>query len=127
MTNAEPRDVGIDADRLERVFTTIGEQVARGEYYGGSFLVARRGRVVAARGVGMSEPSRKRAARPDDVYCIFSTSKPLTATVLLRQVDAGRVRLTDRVADHIPEFAVAGKANVTVAQVLTHTAGFASL
>ena len=127
MKTAEPRDVGIDASRLELVFQTIERQVAAGQYYGGSFLVARRGRVVAARGIGKSDPSTQRAARADDVYCLFSTTKPLTATLLLHQVDAGRVRLTDRVADHIPEFGAAGKAGVTVAQVLTHTAGFANL
>ena len=127
MKTAEPRELGLDADRLERVFRTVEQQVANKEYFGGSFLVARRGRIAAARGIGMSDPSKNRSARADDVYCLFSTTKPLTATLLLQQVDAGRVRLTDRVADHVPEFGVHGKQNVTVAQVLTHTAGFATL
>src|SRR5205085_10878665 len=94
--------------------------------FGGSFLVARRGKIVAARGVGSTDPSRGRAARADDIYCIFSTSKPTTSTLLLTRLDRGEVRLVDKVAEFIPEFASAGKEDVTIFQLLTHTAGFPS-
>lgn len=127
MERAKPRDVGIDDGRLQRVFEVLEAKVAARELCGGSFLVARRGRVVAARGLGFVDPEGTRACRPDDVFCLFSATKPMTATLLLRQVDAGRVRLTDRIADHVPEFAAAGKDRVTLAHVLTHTAGFPNL
>src|SRR5439155_968699 len=61
-----------------------------------------------------------------DIYCIFSTSKPTTSTLLLTRLDRGEVRLVDKVAEFIPEFAIAGKEDVTIFQLLTHTAGFPS-
>jgi CubicO group peptidase (beta-lactamase class C family) len=124
---AKPQEVGIDPARLERFFEVADRLVAESFMFGGSFLIARKGRVVAARGVGQSDPSRKRAARPDDVYTIFSTTKPLSATLTLMAIDQGKVRLIDKIADWIPEFAEYGKADVTIAQALTHTAGFAAL
>jgi CubicO group peptidase (beta-lactamase class C family) len=127
MQTAHPAEVGMDAQRIERLFAVIEKKIQEGWLYGGAFLLARRGKIVAARGVGMSEPKKNRAAKPDDIFCLFSTSKPITATMLLMKVDQGEVRLCDKVADYIPEFGVNGKQNVTVAQVLTHTAGFATL
>jgi CubicO group peptidase (beta-lactamase class C family) len=55
---------------------------------------------------------------------MFSSSKPVTSTLLLMRVDRGELRLTDKVADVIPEFAAAGKRNVTITHLLTHTGGF---
>ncbi|MGH7931887.1 MAG: serine hydrolase domain-containing protein [Candidatus Binataceae bacterium] len=127
MQTVNPREVGIDPERVERLFAVIERKVRERWLYGGAFLLARRGKVVAARGVGESEPKKNRAARPDDIYCLFSTSKPITATMLLMKADQGEVRLCDKVADYIPEFATAGKRGVTISQVLTHTAGFPNM
>lgn len=127
MKNADPRDVGLDPERLEALFTTAEQMASGGWMFGATLLVARNGKIAAARGVGMSDPLKDRRARADDVYNIFSTTKPLAATLLLMAIDRGKVRLVDKVADYIPEFAANGKQNVTVAQVLTHTAGFAAM
>lgn len=126
MQTAPASDVGIDADRLEHLFRAI-ERTLGTDLIGGSFLVARRGRIVAERALGVVDPDSGRIGKVDDVFCLFSATKPMTATLLLQRVDAGEVRLTDRVADFIPEFGAAGKDRITVAQVLTHTAGFANL
>ena len=127
MQTAEPSTVGIDPQRLEHFFSVVDRQVAVGQFYGGAFLIARHGSIVAARGVGQTEPTKDRSASPQDIFCILSLTKPISATMLLMQVDQGNVRLIDRVADYIPEFAAAGKGQVTVAQVLTHTAGFPTM
>jgi CubicO group peptidase (beta-lactamase class C family) len=126
METAKPREVGIDPARLDHLFRVIERKVQEKWLFGGSFLVARRGKIVAARGVGSTDPSRGRAAGADDIYCIFSTSKPTTSTLLLNRVDRGEVRLVDKVVEFIPEFGVAGKEDVTIFQLLTHTAGFPS-
>jgi len=126
MESAKPRDVGIDPERLDHFFRTVERRIEEKWLFGGSFLIARRGKVVAAKAVGHADAERRRALKPDDIYCIFSTSKPIVSTLLLMRVDRGELRLIDKVADVIPEFAVAGKRNITIAQLLTHTAGFPS-
>jgi CubicO group peptidase (beta-lactamase class C family) len=127
MQTVDPREVGMDPKRIERFFSVIEKKISERWLYGGAFLLARKGKIVAARGVGQAESKTNRPAKPDDIFCLFSTTKPITATMLLMKADQGDVRLWDTVATYIPEFAAAGKRNVTVAQVLTHTAGFATL
>jgi CubicO group peptidase (beta-lactamase class C family) len=127
MQTVDPREVGMDPQRIERFFSMIEKKIGERWLYGGAFLLARKGKIVAARGVGYAEPKNNRPAKPDDIFCLFSTTKPITATMLLMKADQGEVQLWEKVSTYIPEFAAAGKQHVTVAQVLTHTAGFATL
>jgi CubicO group peptidase (beta-lactamase class C family) len=124
MESAKPRDVGIDPERLDHFFRTVERKIEEKWLYGGSFLIARKGMIAAAKAVGFADPERRRPLKADDIYCLFSSSKPITSTLVLMRVDRGELRLTDKVADVIPEFAVAGKRNVTIANLLTHTGGF---
>jgi len=54
---------------------------------------------------------------------LWSTTKGIAALCVARLVDRGSLSYADRVADHWPEFAAAGKRDVTVAQMLSHQAG----
>ena len=127
MQTVDPREVGLDTARVDHLFSVIEDKITQGWLFGGTFLIARRGKIVAARALGQAEPQKGRTAKTDDVFCLFSTSKPITATMLLMKVDQGDVQLFNKVADYIPEFAAAGKSSVTVSQVLTHTAGFPNM
>ena len=63
------------------------------------------------------------APTPDTEYRIGSITKTMVAVCVLRLVDAGLVRLGDRIGDHLPD---APAPDSTVHQLLTHTAGLAS-
>ena len=63
-------------------------------------------------------------AGEDSRYVIFSSTKPVVASAIWQLLAEGSLRLEDKVADHIPEFATNGKDVVTVEQVLLHTSGF---
>ena len=54
---------------------------------------------------------------------VFSTTKGAAAICVARLVDAGMLSYDDTVASHWPEFAAAGKENVTVRQMMSHQAG----
>jgi CubicO group peptidase (beta-lactamase class C family) len=54
---------------------------------------------------------------------VFSTTKGAAAVCVARLVDAGMLSYEDTVASHWPEFAAAGKDNVTVRQMMSHQAG----
>ncbi len=64
------------------------------------------------------------ANRPDTRFNLASMCKMFTSLAVLRLVEAGRLRLDDRLIAHLPDYpnrAVAEQ--VTVAQLLTHTSG----
>src|SRR3954451_21595817 len=60
--------------------------------------------LVWARGFGRAEVETRRPAAPDTLYRIASISKLFTATAILQLRDAGRLRLDDSVAAHLPWF-----------------------
>ena len=90
-----------------------------------------RGKASDARAWGWADRSLRVPATPRSRFRIASVSKPLTATALFTLVEAGRLRLDDRVfaADGLlPEFSDVGRQRewlhaITLHQLLTHTAG----
>jgi CubicO group peptidase (beta-lactamase class C family) len=119
----EPRDVGLDPKRLERVVEVIQADVEAERYDGAVVLAARRGQVALHEAVGFAERASNRRASTDDVFHLFSVTKTFTTLAVLRRVDRGEIALMTPVAEVIPEFGVKGKQRVTVAQLLTHTGG----
>ncbi len=126
MKTAKPADVGIDATRLGRLSSTIKEDIAREKYDGAVVVVARGGKVVMHEAIGFAERASGRTARTDDVFLIFSITKSLTAAAVLARIDRGELSLNTKVADVIPEFGCKGKHRITIAQMLSHTAGMSA-
>lgn len=58
---------------------------------------------------------------------IFSSGKPVLAVALLQLVQEGKIGLDALVTDYWPEFAQAGKAAITVRQLLAHRSGVSAL
>jgi len=60
----------------------------------------------------------------DTVFDLASLTKPMaTATSIMILVERGKIDIDEKVAKYMPEFAENGKENVTVRQLLLHTAG----
>ena len=60
----------------------------------------------------------------DTVFDMASLTKPIaTATSVMMLVERGELRLRDKVADFFPEFAANGKGEITIEQLLVHSAG----
>jgi CubicO group peptidase (beta-lactamase class C family) len=89
---------------------------------GGAVAVMHRGELVVDAWTGPAD----RAGRPwtrDTVALSFSTTKGVVATALHRLRDQGRVDYDVPVAQYWPEFAQAGKGQITVRHLLNHSAG----
>lgn len=83
--------------------------------------------LVWAAGFGRAGLEPARAATPDTLYRIASITKLFTATAILQLRDAGKLRLDDPLATHLPWFRI-GRAHAdapetTIRHLLTHTAG----
>jgi CubicO group peptidase (beta-lactamase class C family) len=61
--------------------------------------------------------------RRDTMAPSFSTTKGVASTLLHILADRGLVDYDDRVADYWPEFAQAGKEEITIRQVMSHQSG----
>ncbi|MFG2191351.1 serine hydrolase domain-containing protein [Streptomyces sp. NPDC048639] len=80
---------------------------------------------AAERSGGAAVPGRaeKVAMRTGTRFDLASLTKLFTAVVAVRQVERGDLVLDRPVAAYLPAFGAAGKAAVTVRQLLTHTSG----
>jgi CubicO group peptidase (beta-lactamase class C family) len=72
---------------------------------------------------GFRDRARRQPWAADTLVNVWSTTKGLTAACLASLVDGGQIDYEAPVARYWPEFAQAGKAEITVAQVLSHQAG----
>lgn len=99
----------------------VGEWIAHGIIRRAAAVVMHRGAVVAERYWGDAAD-----ARPLDAATLLpfaSLTKPVTATAALRLVERGALSLERSLGDALPDVPAAWS-GVTVARLLTHTAGF---
>ena len=89
---------------------------------GAAVAVYLHGELVVDAWTGVRTPAGDPWER-DTVAMSFSTTKGVVSTVLHRLVDRGLVDYDTPVAHYWPEFAQAGKGEITVRQLLTHSAG----
>jgi uncharacterized protein YbbC (DUF1343 family)/CubicO group peptidase (beta-lactamase class C family) len=115
----------VDEARLARIEHLIVEAIESKALPGAVVVVGRGDEVVYRRAFG------KRALVPsvepmteDTIFDAASLTKVVaTTTSVMLLVEQGRIRLTDRVADHIPGFGRYGKEPITVRHLLTHMSG----
>lgn len=72
---------------------------------------------------GWADADRTTEWERDTLACTFSTTKGMTATCAHLLVDRGLLDVDEPVATYWPEFAQAGKSDITVRMVLSHQAG----
>ncbi len=72
---------------------------------------------------GTTDAAGERPWQEDTLASIFSGSKALTSTCIHLLADRGELDLQAPVAEYWPEFAQAGKRDITVAMVLGHRSG----
>jgi CubicO group peptidase (beta-lactamase class C family) len=132
---ADPESVGLDQRTINRIWAATRNLYRSGVHPAVQLCLRRNGQVVLdraighARGNGPNDPpdTEKVLATPDTPFCVFSTSKAITAMVIHLLHERGALSISDRVTDYIPEYARHGKGDTTIAHVLSHRAGVPTL
>jgi N-acyl-D-amino-acid deacylase len=106
--------------------------LAENELPGVAAAVTRDGELVYARGFGYADVERRAPMRAESLLRIASLSKPITGAAVLKLVEQGKLKLDARVVevlklgpalDDLPD-ADSRWRQITVRQLLHHTAGF---
>lgn len=128
LPRVSPESQGIDANCLQRLYERIDAHIAAGWYPGAAIAMARRGALVAAKTFGTARlataTSPAVAANDQSLWLLYSQTKPVTSCAIWTLVERGTLRFHDAIADYVPAFAKHNKGQVTLAQVLSHQAGF---
>lgn len=130
-----PEEGGVEAAQVDAVWRAVTSWFRSGVHPAIQVCVRRRGAVILNRaighaaGTGPSDPTDadRIAATPETPFCIYSTSKAVTAFVVHKLAEKGELSISDPIADHIPGYEANGKGEITIGHVLSHRAGVPNL
>ncbi|MBA4227138.1 MAG: serine hydrolase [Hyphomonas sp.] len=109
--------------RFAAVRDAFAQNFANGAENGAAFCMTLEGRPVVDIWGGFADEAQTKPWQQDTIVNVYSTTKTMTALTALYLADKGALKFEDPVARYWPEFAAAGKADVTVAHLMSHSAG----
>jgi len=126
-----PEDLGMSAQRLERIRLRINGDIESGRIPGAVLLIARNGKIAWLNALGFQERKSQRPMRTDSIFRIASMSKPITSVAVMILAEEGKLDIGAPVAQYLPEFKevrvgvdkAAPKRPMTVQDLLRHTSG----
>ena len=135
---ASPHEVGLSAERLERISSAAQEFIDEGQLAGAVTVVARRGKVAHFEAYGMMDIEADKPMQKDTIFRIYSMTKPIAAVGVMMLCEEGKLTLDAPASTYLPELsrmqvAQDADANVftpvetdremTVQDLMQHTAG----
>jgi CubicO group peptidase (beta-lactamase class C family) len=93
------------------------------DLFSGTVLVADDGKIVYAGAYGQANRDHRVPNRLDTRYNIGSIGKTFTAVAIMQLVEAGKLRLDDKLAMFLPDFPFPEKDAITIQQLLNHSSG----
>ena len=151
-----PEAVGMSSSRLEQINIVIQRHIDAGDIQGAVTAVARRGKLVHFQAHGLMDIENQRPMQEDSIFIMMSSSKPVLGVAAMMMIEEGLIRPEDPVSMYLPVFAelqvavlkepvdenisprridrdnipehrlVPARREITIHDVLTHTAGLAT-
>ena len=94
--------------------------------FNGSALVVKSGEVIFKKGYGYANLEWQVPNSSDTKFRIGSVSKQITAALILQLVEEGRIDLSGKISDYLPNYRKDTGDKVTIHQLLNHTSGITS-
>jgi CubicO group peptidase (beta-lactamase class C family) len=120
---------GLNAETIGLLEQTIRNDIGAGDYDGARVIVARHGEVALDATLGWADRAAGRAMEPDSIFRVLSLTKAFTNALVYQALGDGRLALSTRVVDIIPEFyggdrfRAGRKDRVNLGHLLTHRSG----
>ncbi|MCU0447323.1 MAG: beta-lactamase family protein [Microscillaceae bacterium] len=142
LREAKPTEVGMSAERLQRLDNVVEDYMSKKWLPGATVIVARQGKIVYHKAFGTSGIGNDQAMKKDDLFRIMSMTKPIVSVALMMLYEEGKFLLDDPLHRYIPEFksptvlktfnekdttytTEPAKGDITIRQILSHTSGIA--
>ena len=139
---ASPESAGMSSDRLAEATRALQAHVNGSNIAGVVAAVARHGQIVYFEALGQRDRETGDAMSRDDLFRLYSMTRPITSTAVMMLWEEGRFQLDDPISQYLPQFAGqrvfadAGapdlartrprSGDITVRHLLTHTSGIGS-
>src|SRR5579863_4997557 len=140
LAEVKPEVEGFSAQRLQGLHELLQKKVDDKDLAGIVTVMARHGKIVDFKTYGKSDMASGAPMTKDTIFRIYSMTKPVTGVAMMILYEQGKWHPTDPISKFIPEFAdlkvfkgvdaagaILSETPVhppTMAELLTHTAGF---
>ncbi len=139
-THSKPESLGFSPERLNRLHEAMQRPVDDKRLAGVVTLLMRHGKLVEERSYGVKDLASGAPMTDDTIFRIYSMTKPVTGVAMMILYEEGRWHPSDPISKFVPEFAdlkvfkgMDGNGSMmteapahppTMAELMTHTAGF---
>ena len=95
--------------------------------FNANVLVVKDSTIIYEKENGFQDFKTKTPLSIDSEFAIASVSKQFTAVLILQQLEAGKLKLEDKVSQYLPEFQNKTLENINIQKLLNHSSGFNTL
>ena len=135
LAQVDPQQEGVSAERLERISEVSKSYLADEKVAGIATMVSRNGKIIYAKAFGERGVDDSKTLKIDDLFRIYSMTKPIVAVAAMQLYEKGMFHLSDPISKFLPELAelsvmdeegnlTPNEESISMQQLLTHTAGF---
>lgn len=122
-----PEKVGLKTDDFRKIDSAIHFALENEVFPGCQVLVAKSGEVIYNKSFGYLDYTKTQAVQPNTIYDIASVTKVAATTLaIMHLVDDGKLDLNKKASHYLKSLRKTNKANITLKQLLSHTAGLQS-
>ena len=129
---------GISMERMARFEAFLASEAAEGKIPGAVCMVKKNGVVAYDKAFGMKEIGGTTPMSTDEIFYIQSMTKPIVSVAFMMLYEEGHFVLTDPIKKYLPQFEtmqvatsqkkadmkmIPAESDITIRQVLSHTAG----
>lgn len=93
----------------------------------GTILISKNGKTLYSKAKGVSDLESKKSLKLDSQFEIMSNTRQITAVLILKEVEKGKIDLQSPIKKYLPNFKQTWADTITVHQLLNHTHGIVDL
>lgn len=135
LAQVDPQQEGVSAERLERISEISKSYLEDEKVAGIATMVSRNGKIIYAKAFGERGVDDSKTLKIDDLFRIYSMTKPIVAVAAMQLYEKGMFHLNDPISKFLPELVelsvmdeegnlTPNQEPISMQQLLTHTAGF---
>lgn len=121
---ATPESVGLSSSAVQAVAARARELAEDEDTVGAEIMIVKNRKIVLHEAYGWRDIEDRQPMQRGTIFCIRSMTKPLVGLAIQMLVDEGKIAFGDRASKYLPAFDNDRSREITIDQLLTHTAGF---
>ncbi|RZJ55029.1 MAG: class A beta-lactamase-related serine hydrolase [Flavobacterium sp.] len=94
--------------------------------FNGTIIISQKGKTIYSKAEGFADFDTKTPLKIDSQFEIMSNTRQITAVLILKEVEKGRIDLNAPIKKYLPNLKQSWADSVTVHQLLNHTHGIAN-